>query len=95
MIYLNVILITEISKMSCNSSLKTKLYGLIVHFVLYNAIRIKKLIEEPRIRYKEEDCTYLIRHYEHKNKHHIVGEYAKLLATNKEKGNEFCMITLI
>ena len=59
-------------------------------FVLYNAIRIKKLIEEPRIRYKEEDCTYLIRHYEHKNKQiHIVGEYAKLMATNKEKGNEF------
>ena len=46
-------------------------------FVLYNAIRIKKLIEEPASVIKKKIIPYLIRHYEHKNKQiHIVGEYA-------------------
>ncbi len=59
-------------------------------FVLYNAIRLEKLIQEPRVIYKATDYTYLNDHYIHRNQQiHIIGEYAKLMMEDEEKGNQF------
>ncbi|MGI6782339.1 MAG: RecQ family ATP-dependent DNA helicase [Acholeplasmataceae bacterium] len=59
-------------------------------FVLYNTIRIKRLVEEQNIQYKKDDYKHLESHYKHKNEQiHIVGDYAKMLDEDYNKASQF------
>ena len=48
--------------------------------VLYNAMEIKRLVKDNKIRYKQEDYRQLREFYENKTQQiHIVGEYANMM----------------
>lgn len=59
-------------------------------FVLYNAIKVVRKVEEQNIQYKKEDYKQLSQHYQHRNQQiHIMGDYAKMMLVDKNKAQEF------
>lgn len=58
--------------------------------VLYNAMEIKRLIMDNKIRYKQEDYRHLKEFYENKTQQiHIVGEYANMMVKDYESALTF------